>query len=321
MPYYLQMDGIDDQFKTTGSQPPNLTRGRVDLMIEQREDWHQFINFGGKGINFQSNTFNIVFHADFQEVKVDGVAVTSGTPFITIGQRHVLEFSLKSGITTGSVGSAYMTNTVSQWAFGRLYDIKVYQGDVLAAHYDLTTGTITDQTGNGNTATLIGGTFVEEGGPVVIDKSAAIVAVSTLTASKFKRLTAQASVSGVAVVSAIGNKVRQAAAAITANASVTAAGELLTTVRQASANITAAATITAGKVRKVFTLANIAGKATVTAAGNKKINASAFIVGVSTIEINRNTPISRNETIYGGRRLHLAVEGGRLLHVRVIGGA
>ncbi|MGO4181209.1 hypothetical protein AB4Z17_08515 [Paenibacillus sp. TAF43_2] len=160
MPYYLQMDGVDDKVTVLANKPSNVTEFIIDCNIEVRTDWMQFINIGGRAINFTSTTMNVAYHADFKEVYVDGVLVTSGTPFIPLNKRITIRGVLKDGINTGPNGPCYFfTNSGSQFVKGIIYDIKVLKLEVLSGWYDLSTGTVNDQTGNGNHAQLIGGTW------------------------------------------------------------------------------------------------------------------------------------------------------------------
>lgn len=166
MTIYLQMDGIDDKLTFTANAGVgfvNLTEFEIDIKISTREDWHQVINFGGRAINFNSNTVNLVYHADFQDVFVDNVKVTSGTPFLTVGQRHVIRGVLKSGITTGTSGTSIFNNGATQFLSGNIYSVKLLQSSVLKSFINTTTGTVQDQSGSGNHATLIGGTWVDDG--------------------------------------------------------------------------------------------------------------------------------------------------------------
>lgn len=173
------MDGVDDKLKlqTTTGKIFNIVE--LDATILMKEDWHQFLNFGGEYINFQSNTNNLVFTAGFQSVYVNGVQVTSGTPFLSVGQRFIIKAVLKEGITTDTC--TFFTNTVSQFVYGNIYDIKLYQIDIIKAHIDTSTGTVLDQSGNGNHATLTGGTWVDDN--VGGDDNTALTFVENITIS------------------------------------------------------------------------------------------------------------------------------------------
>jgi hypothetical protein len=46
---------------------------------------------------------------------------------------------------------------------GNVYDIKLYNGTTLVGWYDMSTGNVQDQSGNGNHATLTGGTWLDDG--------------------------------------------------------------------------------------------------------------------------------------------------------------
>jgi hypothetical protein len=164
MALYLQMDGVDDRLSIPSTVSfKDSTEFEVDFRITLREDWHQIVNFGGKTINFSSNTTNIAIHADFQDVFVDEVKVTSGTPFLTVGQRHTMRGVLKSGISTGTSGIHVFNNSVAQYLQGAVYFVKIYQNGVLKSHIDMSSGNVNDISGNGNHATLTGGTWLDDG--------------------------------------------------------------------------------------------------------------------------------------------------------------
>lgn len=56
----------------------------------------------------------------------------------------------------------FARDSINSFLKGTIYDVKFYNGGVLVAHYDAKTGTVQDQSGNGNHATLVGGEFVYE---------------------------------------------------------------------------------------------------------------------------------------------------------------
>jgi hypothetical protein len=334
MSYYLEMDGATNYLRT-----PSLTFTDIyiDTEIEQREGVQSWYVDARTGIGFAyfnrtptgTDTISV-----FNAVYIDGVAKTSGTAFVP----HLTRCLIRVVKTTGGTDDVniFSANNGGSPTKGKLYDIKFYNGASLVAHYDLTLGNAQDQSGNGNHATLNGGTFVDDGsGPTVIETSAVISGVSTVAASVNKRLTSSVVISGVSTVAAGVRKVITIAADIAGISTVTAS-----TGRQASAAIVGQSTVTATIVKRFSPSSSIAGAATVTATavkkilasvviasavqisttGSKRMNITAAIEGIGTMEINQNTPILADETIIGGRRLRMEVEGGRLLHVRVTGG-
>jgi hypothetical protein len=70
--------------------------------------------------------------------------------------------------TSGFSFSSTMANffrklTNLNYAQGNLYSIKLFNSGTLVAHYDMSTGTVDDISGNGNHATLNGGTWLDDG--------------------------------------------------------------------------------------------------------------------------------------------------------------
>jgi hypothetical protein len=56
----------------------------------------------------------------------------------------------------------FARDNITGFLKGIIYDVKFYNAGTLVAHYDTKTGTVNDQSGNGNHATLVGGQFVLE---------------------------------------------------------------------------------------------------------------------------------------------------------------
>ena len=163
MSYYLQMDGVDDSFKT-----PNIIFDRliIDLLPNRSESsgttWYYF-SFQN-GTNYYSTaTVDYYSHwGGLSHFLVNGNQITNNSRRIIDNERSVLDLKMTASVTTTVSFLSRFDN------FGRMkgniYDIKYYNGDVLTAHYDMSTGTVNDVSGNGNHATLIGGTWVDDGG-------------------------------------------------------------------------------------------------------------------------------------------------------------
>jgi hypothetical protein len=66
------------------------------------------------------------------------------------------------GVVMNYNPTIFARDNLSSYMKGIIYDIKFYNGETVVAHYDMRTGTVQDQSGNGNHATLVGGQFVDE---------------------------------------------------------------------------------------------------------------------------------------------------------------
>jgi hypothetical protein len=100
----------------------------------------------------------------------DGSTISAGatfslSPAITFNTRQTVTFNAINNIDgNGNFTdnpTIFANNTGGENYKGKIYSIKCYNAsNVLIANYDMTTGTVQDQTGNGNHATLTGGTWL-----------------------------------------------------------------------------------------------------------------------------------------------------------------
>lgn len=159
----MQMDGVDDRL-----QLPSMTLTEIVLemsAIRQTNAVKMYID-ARTGISFcylQSNTNGTDSWSTFNNVYVDGVAKTNNTTMIPENQKCTVRVvKTVAGTDDVSIFSTY-SGSANNFAKGSLYNIKVYNGATLQAHYDMSTGTVQDISGNGNHATLNGGTWLDDG--------------------------------------------------------------------------------------------------------------------------------------------------------------
>jgi hypothetical protein len=162
MAYYLQMDGVDDYLKL-----PSLTFNKIvaDVVVRRRTDIARFVwDFrSGIGFAYLQQTTGGVDAWGTGTFKVNGTTQTNNTACIPNGTRATLEHSFSAAGTDD--GNIFTNNGVSAntQISGDIYDIKIYNGATLVAHYDMTIGNVQDQSGNGFHATLTGGTWITDG--------------------------------------------------------------------------------------------------------------------------------------------------------------
>ncbi len=89
---------------------------------------------------------------------VNGVEVSNGTDFIKPDERLDLIAKLNSPIT-GPI-TFFTRYTFIQSVRADVFRITILNAGNIVADYDMSTGTVEDQSGNGNHATLVGGTWV-----------------------------------------------------------------------------------------------------------------------------------------------------------------
>jgi hypothetical protein len=94
----------------------------------------------------------------YKSPNVSSVLVNGAAANITVGQRQTIEINLTTAITNvATLGSyqnvlyGYMKDIMK----ADFYNIKFYNGATLLAHYDMTKGTLNDQSGNGNHARVV----------------------------------------------------------------------------------------------------------------------------------------------------------------------
>lgn len=168
MTYYLQMDGVSNYLKT-----PSMTFNKIIIDAKFRAANSRIYldarNGFGTGYLQKTAGGGDNWGTSISGVKVDGVAKSNGASFIPFDTRCTLEVNF----STSAADDVNIFSSSSNAAFvaGDLYSAQFYNGVTLVANYDMTLGnqvigTVQDQSGNGNHATLIGGTWVDDS-PVI----------------------------------------------------------------------------------------------------------------------------------------------------------
>ncbi|MGM0836055.1 MAG: hypothetical protein ACQEV7_07850 [Bacillota bacterium] len=161
MATYLYTDGVDDYLKTPSLtftevimdyKPKALNSGALQYTVDCREL--------GSGYLYSSGDTGNESFGGWTTVYKNGIQVTSGANFVLPDERMTLRFL--STLQTTPV-TFFTRFTLMQYKRVELFDIKFYNGTTLIAHYDMTTGTVQDQSGNGRHATLTGGTWLDDG--------------------------------------------------------------------------------------------------------------------------------------------------------------
>jgi hypothetical protein len=154
---YLQMDGVDDYITI-----PALAEIRAVMEIQVESIvvgvlWNSAGNFS---LTLNANGTETYNASKIGEVKVDGVVVTNNTSFIPRSKKITIEMTL---LSQNSWSNFVFTanNAVNNYVKGNIYSLKYYNAsNVLLGNYDMSTGTVLDQSGRGKHATLTGGTWV-----------------------------------------------------------------------------------------------------------------------------------------------------------------
>ena len=157
--YFLRLNGIDEYLKT-----PSITFNKIVMDMKSRaanstiyldaRSGHSLGYFQKTGTGLDN------YGSSISSVKVDGITKTNNTAIVPFDTKITLEVNFSS--TAADDANIYSNSAGTAVVEGDLYDIKFYNGATLQAHYDMSTQSVQDQSGNGNHATLIGGTFVSE---------------------------------------------------------------------------------------------------------------------------------------------------------------
>jgi hypothetical protein len=351
---YLQMDGVDDYLKTpsitfnqvvfsflldgtffannssrylfdarTGTGAGLIYNGTFENGVPDNDFWtyynSQRIDFGYGGFNSIPKDTNV-------ELVMETIA--------TNVKDDVNFFSHNNGASNGK---------------GNLYNIKFFNAGVLVAHYDMSTGTVLDQSGNGNHAILVGGTWIDEGGTTTpIDAGGITLSSSTnLTSSGSKRTngqTALQSISNLSIAGARvstgesnlniqttlqgeGSRIRGNGSNLNAITSLIAEGEILSLDISVNLSASTSLDVTGTKISTGESIlsanGNLLSTGTVIYNGESILvadtNLSALLgeglIGTITLEGSREL----NVYLIGNRELNITLQGNRQLHVTLQG--
>jgi lysophospholipase L1-like esterase len=166
--YYLAMDGVSNYIKAPTLGVKEVV---IDFVAEQNAGANQyyFDSRTGLGSYVQRTNTNVDTFVN-GTLKINNVsypyATYNNTAFVPTSKRITLDFTLSTSTGTDDI-TFFADNTGASNLKGRVYSIKLYDYSLnLIAYYDLTkgiqrTGQLHDETGNGNHATLYGGTWLE----------------------------------------------------------------------------------------------------------------------------------------------------------------
>lgn len=160
-PSYLYFNGVSNGAATHKITTPSINYDEVvvEASYIQKTSLNQaYLQYGGGTGYLRRNSSNNENWSAITAVYMNGVQRTSGTSFIPNNQRVTLRLIKPAGIVATTLFS-YADNTSPME--GNLYNIKFYLSGTLVAHYDMSTKTLVDQTGNyGSVIVPVGVTWV-----------------------------------------------------------------------------------------------------------------------------------------------------------------
>lgn len=159
---YLQMNGTTDILKS-----PSITFNKVVIDAEPtggEASKQQMLMDARPGlansyVYRENTTHNTTWSTNISSFLVDGVAKTNFQAETIPNARKTFEINTNA-VATDDINffSRTFDNT---WSMsGKIYNIKIYNGATLMAHYDMSLGNVQDQSGNNNHGVLTGGTWV-----------------------------------------------------------------------------------------------------------------------------------------------------------------
>ncbi|MGX2961368.1 fibronectin type III domain-containing protein [Peribacillus sp. JNUCC 23] len=160
--FAISMNGTSDFIKLK-----SLTFDSIELTCSidpAPGKWNYYLdarNGASNGYLARNSAGNDWFGA-WSAIYINGTLKTNNTPNITSNSKTTIRALLQSPVTDDI--NIFSNSSGKEHLKGIIYDIKLYNGINLIAHYDLTqqfSGTvIPDLSGNGKTATLYGGTWI-----------------------------------------------------------------------------------------------------------------------------------------------------------------
>ncbi|MGM7720474.1 right-handed parallel beta-helix repeat-containing protein [Metabacillus sp. Hm71] len=153
---YLKMNGLDSSLKT-----PSITANEYifDIELEDRKTNAVESLFDHNYQWLRRSSTEDYWSPGIVSVYVNGEEVLSKSQFLNPNKR--LTVRIFSTSLTGIIHIFRNWNN-SYFTEGKIYDIKILNNGEVIAHYDMSTQTVEDQSGNGNHATLIGGEWLQE---------------------------------------------------------------------------------------------------------------------------------------------------------------
>jgi len=158
---YLSLNGTSDYIKT-----PNITFTKVEFDFYSRHSnvsgkWQVLIStVGGSNGNFVSHVSPTANSKGY--VTPPFVDKVLGNRAASLPPEKQGRYEIQLDATTPISGEQYLFSLsgASDFYGADVYSVKFYNGASLVAHYDMSTGTVNDVSGNNNHATLIGGTWI-----------------------------------------------------------------------------------------------------------------------------------------------------------------
>lgn len=163
MALYLSLDGVDDYIQAPSMMFDEII---IDIASHPRSGNAQYILDARDWANMMTRVMTSSSSDEFYDSTVyfNDFLATNYTNFIPNGERGILRVvNNDTGTTDATIGTQRGAGDSTRFAKLDLYNAKFMLNGSIVAHYDMSTGTVDDQSGNGNHATLYGGTWLDDG--------------------------------------------------------------------------------------------------------------------------------------------------------------
>jgi hypothetical protein len=156
---YLQMDGVDDVLR---SSVVTVNRIVMTFSFESNPTNSSYLFDNRTG----TPTGNYMVYITSSNVLSKGTGISTlsnNGSVLSPSTKYTIDATLDSSVVSNSNGIEFFVNYLNQNTTrtkGNIYRITGYNGASVVFDYDMSTGTVQDQSGNGNHATLTGGTWM-----------------------------------------------------------------------------------------------------------------------------------------------------------------
>lgn len=158
--YYLQTDGVDDVVYYNVAV--TIDEVILDCVVSTgRAAFDKYIG-NANGAYYQRNgSSQDQWAGAWSAVYVNGASVANNTASVPLDTRITIRLTASTSFSAGSYLSVFANNITGAGAMpGKLYRATFKNAGVTIMDWDFTTGTTTDQSGNGRTGVLNGCTWV-----------------------------------------------------------------------------------------------------------------------------------------------------------------
>lgn len=165
MTLYLNLNGTSDFLQLPSMSTSDIY---IDVSVASTNSGTKYLYRARSGsdnpqIQWTTDRFSGVGITNFTTTQTGATNPALNVPVATNQKMTVHFWNASAWSTFANTTIGRDSLTASGFMAMNIYDVKIYNGATLLAHYDMSTGTVQDQSGNGRHATLTGGTWLDDG--------------------------------------------------------------------------------------------------------------------------------------------------------------